>query len=132
MLSAEYDIYVSFVPGTVTDTLNIEKTRLVFSLTYMQENGRNKTVTYRDQKGTKYVTNEREMTWMKVNDEPVSFPVSNYYDMLWLIDPLHTTNDRVNTTKLLIKTDVANTEFNRNEMVRKFRIDRVVFVPIKK
>lgn len=132
VLSAEYDIYVSFVPATVTDTLSIEKTRLVFSLTYMQANGRNKTVTYRDQKGTKYVTNDREMTWMKVNDEPVAFPVSNYYDMLWLIDPLHTTNDRVNTTKLLIKTDVANAEFNRNEMVRRFRIDRVVFVPIKK
>ena len=69
---------------------------------------------------------------MKVNNEPVTFPVSNFYDMLWLIDPLHTSADRVNTTKLLIKTDVTNAEFNRNEMVRKFRIDRVLFVPIKK
>jgi len=132
VLSTEYDIYVSFVPGTVTDTLNIEKTRLVFTLSYMGANGRNQNKTFRDQKGTKYVTNETEMTWMKVNDEPFTFPVSNYYDMLWLIDPLHTQNDRVNTTKLLIKTDVTNAEFNRNEMVRKFRIDRVVLVPIKK
>ena len=52
--------------------------------------------------------------------------------MIWLIDPHHTQADRVNTTRLLIKTDVSNAEFNRNEMVRKFRIDRVVFVPIKK
>lgn len=132
VLSTEYDIYVSFVPGTVTDTLNIEKTRLTFTLSYMDKNGRNKNVTFRDQKGTKYVTSETEMTWIKLNDEPVSFPVSNYYDMLWLIDPLHTQNDRVNTTKLLIKTDVSNAEFNRNEMVRRFRIDRVVLVPIKK
>lgn len=132
VLSTEYDIYVSFVPGTVSDTLNIEKTRLTFTLTYMGANGRNQNKTFRDQKGTKYVTNDKEMTWMKVNDEPFSFPVSNYYDMLWLIDPLHTQNDRVNTTKLLIKTDVTNAEFNRNEMVRKFRIDRVVLVPVKK
>lgn len=132
VLSTEYDIYVSFVPGTVTDTLNIEKTRLTFTLTYLGANGRNLTKTFRDQNGDTYVTNEKEMTWMKVNDEPFSFPVSNYYDMLWLIDPLHTQNDRVNTTKLLIKTDVTNTEFNRNEMVRKFRLDRVVLVPVKK
>lgn len=132
VLSTEYDIYVSFVPGTVTDTLNIEKTRLTFTLTYMGANGRNQNKTFRDQKGTRYVTSDTEMTWMKVNDDPVSFPVSNFYDMLWLIDPLHTQNDRVNTTKLLIKTDVTNAEFNRNEMVRKFRIDRVVLVPIKK
>lgn len=132
VLSTEYDIYVSFVPGTVNDTLNIEKTRLTFTLSYMGANGRTQNKTFRDQKGTRYVTSEKEMTWMKLNDEPVSFPVSNYYDMLWLIDPLHTQADRVNTTRLLIKTDVSNAEFNRNEMVRKFRIDRVVFVPIKK
>ncbi|MDE5659130.1 MAG: fasciclin domain-containing protein, partial [Muribaculaceae bacterium] len=132
VLSTEYDIYVSFVPGTVTDTLNIEKTRLTFTLSYMGANGRTVNKTFRDQKSDRYVTSDREMTWMKVNDEPMEFPVSNYYDMLWLIDPLHTQNDRVNTTKLLIKTDVTNTEFNRNEMVRRFRIDRVVFVPIKK
>lgn len=132
VLSTEYDIYVSFIPGTVTDTLNIEKTRLTFTLTYQQANGRNKNMTFKDRKSDKYVTSETEVTWIKVNDEPISFPVSNYYDMLWLVDPLHTENDRVNTTKLLIKTDVTNAEFNRNEMVRKFRIDRVVFVPIKK
>lgn len=132
VLSTEYDIYVSFVPGTVTDPLNIEKTRLTFTLSYMGANGRTVNKTFRDQKSDRYVTSDTEMTWMKVNDEPMEFPVSNYYDMLWLIDPLHTQNDRVNTTKLLIKTDVTNAEFNRNEMVRRFRIDRVVFVPIKK
>lgn len=132
VLSAEYDIYVSFVPATVTDTLAVEKTRLTFSLSYMGANGRTLTKTFRSQNTDRYVTNDTEMTWMKVNDEPFEFPVSNYYDMLWLIDPLHTSNDRVNTTKLLIKTDVTNTEINRNEMVRRFRIDRVVFVPVKK
>ena len=132
VLSTEYDIYVSFVPGTVTDTLNVEKTRLVFTLSYMGANGRTVNKSFRDQKSDRYVTNDKEITWMKVNNEPVTFPVSNFYDMLWLIDPLHTSADRVNTTKLLIKTDVTNAEFNRNEMVRKFRIDRVLFVPIKK
>lgn len=132
VLSTEYDIYVSVVPATVTDTLAVEKTRLTFTLTYMGANGRSQNKTFRDQKSDRYVTNAREMTWLKVNDEPFTFPVSNYYDMLWLIDPLHTTNDRVNTTKLLIKTDVTNAEINKNEMVRKFRIDRVVFVPVKK
>ena len=133
VLSTEYDIYVSFVPGTVTDTLNIEKTRLTFTLSYLGANGRTVNTTFRAQNDAeRYVTSPTECKWIKVNNDPVSFPVSNYYDMLWLIDPLHTTNDRVYTTKLLIKTDVNNTEFNRNEMVRRFRIDRVVLVPIKK
>lgn len=133
VLSGEYDIYVSIVPGTVTDTLNLEQTRLQFTLTYQNTNGRNATKSYRDQRGTKYVTNAKEMTWVKLTlDEPFSFPVSNYYDPLWLIDPTHTSADRVYNTKLLIRTDVSAAEANRNEYVRRFRLDRVVLVPIKK
>ena len=133
VLSGEYDIYVSIVPGTVTDTLNLEQTRLQFTLTYQNTNGRNATKSYRDQRGTKYVTNAKEMTWVKLTlDGPFKFPVSNYYDPLWLIDPTHTSADRVYNTKLLIRTDVSAAEVNRNEYVRRFRLDRVVLVPIKK
>lgn len=130
VLACEYDIYVSCVPGIVTDTLNLERTRLQFVLTYMGEDGKNKNATFNDDD---FITSETEMTWIKVTkDEPFTFPVANYYDMLWLIDPAHTSNDRVNTTKLLIQTNVSSKEFKDNELVRTFRIDRVVFVPIKK
>lgn len=130
VLACEYDIYVYVVPGIVTDTLNIESTRLQFTLRYMDTDGKKKSVSFKDDE---FLTSPTEYKCIKVTkDAPFKFPVANYYDMLWLLDPTHNSNNCVFTTEFTIQTNVSNTEYNKNELVRKFRLDRILFVPIKK
>ncbi len=71
------------------------------------------------------------MTLIKVA-EAFSFPTSNFYDRLWSMDESHSELDKSVTTTLLVSTNVSNAEFNRNELTRRFRLDRIILIPVKK
>ena len=70
------------------------------------------------------------MTTIKVASA-FKVPVSNYYDRVWLMNPKNDPKDKVTTTSVYVSTNVSNTEFNRNELSRRFRIDRLIFVPVE-
>lgn len=127
VLAGAYDIYAVFVPASVADpTVTTERTRLQFSLSYRNSNGRNASKSFRN---NDFLTSPTEITVIKVA-EGFTFPVANYYDRLWSMDPAHTDADRNITTTLSVQTNVTSAEFNRNELVRRFRIDRVYLVPV--
>lgn len=132
VLSGKYDIYVSIVPANVLDaSVQNDSTRLAFTLSYRNTNGRSATKTF-NEKSTKlnYKTSPDKMTLIKVTDA-FEFPVSNYYDRLWLADETHSSLDRTITTTLYVTTDVTNAEFRDRKFTRRFNIDRIILVPIK-
>lgn len=128
VLSGAYDIYASFVPTNVADASAAkDSTRITFSLTHVGANGRNTTKTFRD---NGFLTNGDKMTLIKVC-EGYEFPVSNFYDRMWYLSGNDAAN-RVTTTKLLVQTNVTTAEFNQNKLKRRFLIDRIYLVPVKK
>lgn len=128
VLSGAYDIYASFVPTNVTDaSADQDSTRIQFSLTYVDTNGRNATKTFKE---NDFLTSGDKMTLIKVCEGFV-FPVSNYYDRMWFLSGNDAAN-RINTTKLLVQTNVSTKEFNQNILKRRFLIDRIYLVPVKK
>lgn len=129
VLSGEYDIYAAFVPATIADPLANEQTRLQFTLSYIDAAGKKKTKAY---KNNDFITSANEITLIKITDEPFQFPVSDFIDRLWLSDETNISAERVAITTLFVQTNVSNAEFNRNELVRRFRIDQILFVPVKK
>ncbi|MDD4969103.1 MAG: fasciclin domain-containing protein [Paludibacter sp.] len=125
VLSGKYDIYVEFIPGSIDGTPR-DSTKLLFDLTYLTVTGAttNETV-----KLSTFVTSGTQKVKMKVFSG-YEFPVSNYYDLLWWVAykaGLHSFNEHVVTTKLMVKTNVSTSELNNNIFTRKFRIDRVIF-----
>jgi uncharacterized surface protein with fasciclin (FAS1) repeats len=132
VLSGAYNIYVEFLPLYLdTQGQAGDKTKLLFELSYMDTNGKLSTKLVN---AANLVTSDTEPVWLKVFDN-FTFPMSNFYDRLWWIDyykGLHTWEDRVVTTKLLVKTNVSNAEFNSHTYVRKFCVDRIIFEPIQK
>lgn len=128
ILAGAYDIYASFVPACVTDAANVtDSTRVQFAVQYMGANGRNQSKSFNDKS---FLTSGTKMTVIKVASA-FKFPVANYYDRLWFMNPKNDPNDRVTTTSIYVSTNVSNTEFNQNVLSRRFRIDRLVLVPVK-
>ena len=128
VLSGAYDIYASFVPANVLDATAVnDSTRVSFTLSYMGANGRSTTSRFTS---SDFITHSKSMTLIKVA-EGFTFPVSNFYDRLWWMDDTHSSLDRTVTTTMLISTNVSNTEFNRGVLTRRFRLDRIILVPIK-
>lgn len=128
ILAGAYDIYATFVPANVSDATNVsDSTRVQFALSYMGANGRTQSKTFND-KG--FLTSGTKMTTIKVASA-FKFPVANFYDRLWFMNPKNDPNDRVTTTSLYVSTNVTNTEFNQNLLSRRFRIDCLVFIPVK-
>lgn len=128
ILAGEYDIYATFVPANVADAANTsESTRVQFAVSYMGANGRTQSKTFNNKE---FLTSATEMTTIKVASA-FKFPVANYYDKVWFMDPKNDPNDRVTTTSIYVSTNVSNAEFNQNVLARRFRIDRIVFVPVK-
>lgn len=129
VLSGAYDIYVSFVPENVLNASAATKpSRLKFTLRYMDTDGKTKSKSY---SAKTLVTNASEMTLMKVA-EGFEFPVANFTDRLWLADETHSANDVTTTTTLQIQTNVTAQEANRGTYVRRFNVDRIILVPVKK
>ncbi len=128
ILAGAYDIFASFVPATAADATNTnESTRVQFAVSYMGANGRSQTKSFSDKE---FITSPDEMTLIKVA-EGFEFPVANYYDRVWSMNPKNTLNDREITTSIYISTNVSNAEFNQNVYSRRFRLDRFYLVPVK-
>jgi hypothetical protein len=131
VLSGKYNIYVEFLPGyLVTNSAFRGKSKLMFQLFYVGANGRptDKVFTSSNQ-----VTSATEKVKMLIAAD-FEFPFSNYYDRLWRMDyinGLHTLEDFVVNTRLLIKTNVTTAEFNRGDFYRSFCIDRIIFESVK-
>ncbi len=129
VLSGTYDIYVEFIPASI-DGNPSDSTKLLFQLSYMNASGKNIDVLVNS---ADFKTSGTKKVKMKVFNN-FTFPVSNYYDRLWWMDyeaGKHTNEDYVVTTKLLIKTNVTNSDFNKNIYTRKFRIDRIIFESVR-
>ncbi len=127
ILAGAYDIYATFVPATVADGSNTtESTRVQFAVSFMGANGRTQSKAFNSRD---FITSPTEMTVIKVT-EGFRFPVANYYDRLWKMDPKNDPNDRITTTSIYVSTNVTNTEFNQNVLSRRFRIDRIYLVPV--
>jgi hypothetical protein len=135
--STKYDIYVDFVPPAIDgNSRATEKTCLSYRMKVEQENGRTK---YENRQGK----NDEELivggdsvgdVYMKTVKvwSAYQFPTSDFYDAMWYLDEGNA--DKVNEispkTTLEIKTNVTNAELNV-KYVRRFRIDRIRFVPAK-
>ena len=127
ILAGDYDIYATFVPANVSDPTNVnDSTRVQFAVTYRAENGKNQSKSFNS---NDFVTSGTKMTTIKVASG-FHFPVSNYYDRVWYMDPKNDPKDRVITTSIYVSTNVSNSEFNQNVLSRRFRIDRIVLVPV--
>lgn len=128
-LSGEYDIYARFVPASIDDySMTTDSTRVRFILTYMQENGRSTEKVFSDDS---YLTSGDKVTTIKVT-ENFKFPVSNFYDNLWLMEEENDEAAKTVTTKLYITTNVSSAEFNNNELTRRFRLDCIYMIPSQK
>ena len=127
VLSGTYDIYVEFLPLYLDPQGAVgEKTKLLFELTYMGSNGRPVNVMVNS---ADLITSDTDRTRLKVFSD-FKFPVANYYDRLWMVDyydGIHAWTDQKVSTKLLVKTNVSNTELNNKIYTRKFCIDRIIF-----
>lgn len=137
VLATKYDIYVDFVPPAIDgNSRATEKTCLSYKMKVEQENGRTK---YENRQGK----NDEELivggdsvgdVYMKTVKvwSAYQFPTSDFYDAMWYLDEGNA--DKVNEispkTTLEIKTNVTNAELNV-KYVRRFRIDRIRFVPAK-
>ncbi len=137
VLATQYDIYVDFVPPAIDgNSRATEKTCLSYRMKVEQENGRTK---YESRQGK----NDEELivggdsvgdVYMKTVKvwSAYQFPTSDFYDAMWYLDEDNA--DKVNEispkTTLEIKTNVSPSELNV-KYVRRFRIDRIRFVPAK-
>lgn len=128
VLAGAYDIYASFVPAVVSETgSEADSTRVQFAVSFLGENGRTQSKAFND---NAFLTSGTKMTTIKVASA-FKIPVSNYYDRVWYMNPKNDPKDRVTTTSVYVSTNVSNAEFNRNELSRRFRIDRLIFVPVE-
>ena len=110
-LSAKYNIYCVFLPGNVADESNVnEKTKVNFTLFYIQDSGKSGSQTFNPVNNE---TSPTEITKMLVA-ENFKFPFANY-------------GEKTVTVSLRVSNTVASTEttvYNRN-----MRIDCIILEP---
>lgn len=128
-LAGTYDIYVDFV-SPIVDGMNLidEKTKVIFQFKYMGANGKTTTANS-PSKGTEVGAVESEGIITVKAFEGVELPVSNYYDGMWYLEEANIGAEIAKTTTLQVKTKVSNSDAKKG-YVRKFRVDRVRFVPV--
>lgn len=128
VLSGKYDIYADFIPAAIDgESFANDSTRLSFWVTYMNTLGKmqDKKITSDD-----FVTSGTRKTRIKIASE-FEFPISNYYDRLWMLDEENSVQWQEVTTKLRILTNVTAKEVNNSILTRRFRVDRIVFEPVR-
>ena len=132
-LATKYDVYVDFV-NPIIDGENLagEKTKVIFQLMYRGANGRST---------AKSMNTPVEITGVDADGvtlpgiisvkafDNVELPVSDFYDGMWHLQPANAALDVTPSTTLKVQTRVTASDA-RNGYVRKFRIDRVRFVPV--
>lgn len=135
VLAGKYDIYVDFVPPLIDGEDRAEEaTRLNYTLTFRNSNGGNKAVRRNGRNDDDLIFAGNGLEDNRVRSVKVwsahEFPVSNFYDALWLQDEENSAEDIKITTTLLITTNVIASELNK-PYVRRFRIDKIRLVPSK-
>ena len=129
VLSGEYDIYADFIPAIIDgESFANDSTKLSFRVVYMNALGKSQDtgpITSDD-----FVTSGTQKTRIKIASK-FKFPISNYYDRLWLLDEENATQRQEVTTKIRISTNVTSKQVNDNIFTRRFRVDRIVFEPVR-
>ncbi|MGI6224266.1 MAG: fasciclin domain-containing protein [Prevotella sp.] len=132
VLAGAYNIYAVFLPTTVTgETEDLDSTRIAFSLSYLNASGRQMTRNVRSSSNPNFITSGTEIVKMPVL-ENFTFPVCNTTDRLWLMDENNDESDVEVTTHLTVQTNVTAREFSSGKYSRSFRLDRIIFEPVKK
>lgn len=128
VLSGKYDIYATFVPAAVEDaSLANDSTRMMFTFNYPDPaTGKTKSTVFDDDS---FLTSGTKMTTIKVA-EGFQFPVSDFVDRLWLMNPLNDAASRLSSITVDVETNVERTEFNNGVLTRRFRIDRIYLIPV--
>lgn len=128
VLSGKYDIYAVFAPASIEDaSLANDSTRMMFTFNYPDPStGKNKQTVFSDEG---FLTSGSKMTTIKVA-EGFTFPVSDFTDRLWLMNPLNDPSSRLSSISVDVETNVDRTEFNNGVLTRRFRIDRIYLVPV--
>jgi hypothetical protein len=126
VLSGQYDIYAEFIPAIIEgEKFKNDSTKLNFTLKYPASDGSIQSIT-----SNNHLTSGYKKVRIKVF-EAFAFPVSDYHDRLWMMDKANITQNVVAATKLEIKTNVSSIESNTNRYTRRFRVDRIVFEPVR-
>lgn len=133
ILATKYDVFVDFVNPVVDgENLATEKTKCVFRLIYRGANGRNSTMNVNTAVVITGVDAEGNRLPGIISVKAISgisIPVSDFYDGLWLSDEKNSAADVKSTTTFQVSTRVNATDA-RNGYVRKFRVDKIRFVPV--
>ncbi|WP_455587767.1 fasciclin domain-containing protein [Bacteroides sp.] len=128
VLSGKYNVYADFIPAIIEgEEMANDKTKLSFQITYMNALGNQQTKKFTS---NDFVTSGTEITRIEIARE-FEFPVSNYYDRLWMLDEENDTQWQEVTTKFKIETNVSSKEFNAGTYTRRFRVDRIIFEPVR-
>jgi len=129
VLSCKYNIYVDIIPSI--DDNNVftnDSTMLTFNLSYMGSDGTLKTATASN--SSEYTTSGTQKVRMKIFSE-FEFPVSNYVDQLWYMNPQNKPESLVTTTTLTIRSNVTTQQVTSTLYSRRFSIDDITFEPIQ-
>lgn len=128
VLAGKYDVYAVFLPSIVAGASEEpDSTKLSFTMTYLNDNGRQNTKTA---KTSDLVTLSRERTVM-LAFEAFEFPVSDTTDVLWLMDEENDESDVETNTQLTVSTNVTTSEYTKGTYSRTFRLDRIILYPAK-
>ena len=129
VLSCKYNIYIDLLPSI--DDNNVfsnDSTMLAFNLSYMGSDGTLKTATASN--SPEYTTSGTQKVRMEIFSE-FEFPVSNYVDQLWYMNPQNKPENLVATTTLTIRTNVTTQQVTSTLYTRRFSIDAIIFEPIQ-
>lgn len=128
VLSGKYNIYVDFVPAIVNgESFANDSTKLSFRVSHLNTSGRNQDKNFTSDD---YVTSGSRKVRMLVT-EGYEFPISNYYDRLWQINRIEQNSTIEVTTKFRITTNVTSKQVNDNIFTRRFRVDKIIFEPVR-
>jgi len=129
VLSCKYNIYVDLLPSiNDNNVFDNDSTMLAFNLSYMGSDGTLKTATASN--SPQYTTSGTQKIRMEIFSE-FEFPVSNYVDQLWYMNPQNRPENLVATTTLTIRTNVTTQQVTNNMYTRRFSIDNIIFEPIQ-
>ena len=130
ILAGTYNVYCVFLPATVEGaTAELDSTKVNFTLTYLNSNGRTATKRPTTAEARELVTSGTDVTCMLAL-KGVEIPVSNTTDRLWLMDDTNDPTTLTTTTQLTITTNVTAREFSSGTYSRSFRLDRIIFEPV--
>ncbi len=132
VLAGKYDVYAIFLPASAAgDDVTPDSTRISFSLQYLNAMGKTQTSNNRSTTDKGLLTSSGSITVMKAFSG-IDMPVSDTTDRLWLMEEGNDATALTPTTHLTVQTNVTAREFSRGTYSRMFRLDRVLFVPVKK